>query len=290
MTVAFAEGETTAIAFGPEGPPDLVFLHATGFNARTYRTILEPLGRRFRVVAIDQRGHGRCRLAARPQSLRSWGDYVRDFLSLAEPSWKGAPPPVIAGHSMGGAVALMAAARRPGLAERLVLLDPVIPRGGPLALLLWLLPLSQRIAHIPISSAAMRRRDRFPSREAAVASYRGRGAFRTWQGPFLDDYVEDGFAPTGAGEIRLTCAPHWEAATYAGLRIDVASAARTVRCPVDVLVPERGSALRIGARRLRMLNPDLRIETLPGTSHFLPMEVPAVVRERLEQALEARRA
>ena len=288
LTVACAEGQTSAIAFGPEGPPDLVFLHATGFNALAYRSLLEPLGQRFRIIALDQRGHGRSQLPAEPAALRSWDDYVRDFLTVAEPLWGQAPPPVIAGHSMGGAVAAMAAARRPGLADRLVLFDPVMPPDGLRLRLLPLVPQARRIARIPIAAAAQRRRDRFPSRAAAQDSYRGRGAFATWQGAFLNDYVEDGFKDTDAGDVALSCAPGWEAATFAGVRGGVAAALKAIACPVEILLAARGSAVRIDAEHLRQLKPDLRVETVSGTSHFLPMEVPTVARQHLARALAER--
>ncbi|TWS94444.1 alpha/beta fold hydrolase [Reyranella sp. CPCC 100927] len=290
LTVAFAEGQTTAIAFGAEGPPDLVFLHATGFNALTYRSLLEPLGQRFRIIALDQRGHGRCPLAARPEALSSWTAYVRDFLTASSSLWGGAPPPVIAGHSMGGAVALMAAARQPGLADRLVLFDPVMPPDGlRLQLLRWL-PQSQRIARLPIAAGAQRRRDRFPSRAAARDSYRARGAFATWQAAFLNDYVEDGFADTETGDVRLTCTPQWEAATFAGVRGGVAAALKAIACPVEILLAARGSAVRVKTEQLRLFKADLRTETVSGSSHFLPMEVPTMARDRLERALMDRAA
>ena len=37
---------------------DAVFVHANGFNALTYRQILAPLTSHYRILAIDQRGHG----------------------------------------------------------------------------------------------------------------------------------------------------------------------------------------------------------------------------------------
>jgi pimeloyl-ACP methyl ester carboxylesterase len=58
-------GRMAGIAFGAEtATPDIVFIHATGFNARTYRTLLEPLGERFHVLALDMRGHGLTNAAA----------------------------------------------------------------------------------------------------------------------------------------------------------------------------------------------------------------------------------
>ena len=50
-------GYGTAIEMGPQDRPvDIVFSHANGFNALTYRSILGPLSDRLRILAIDPRG------------------------------------------------------------------------------------------------------------------------------------------------------------------------------------------------------------------------------------------
>ncbi|HYG26868.1 MAG TPA: alpha/beta hydrolase, partial [Caulobacteraceae bacterium] len=57
-------GEMSALDFGPADRPfDIVFLHANGFNALTYRSLLGPLSAGLRILAVDQRGHGESRLA-----------------------------------------------------------------------------------------------------------------------------------------------------------------------------------------------------------------------------------
>jgi hypothetical protein len=63
-------GHLAGLNFGrAQGPIDLVFLHATGFNALTYRQLLQPLADRFRVVALDPGPATRCRRARRPHPL-----------------------------------------------------------------------------------------------------------------------------------------------------------------------------------------------------------------------------
>jgi pimeloyl-ACP methyl ester carboxylesterase len=77
---------------------------------------------RFAVVAPDQRGHGESprftpdQLAAHPGELM-----VDDVVMLLEQLPR---TPVVIGHSLGGAVALAAAVRRPELFRALVLEDP----------------------------------------------------------------------------------------------------------------------------------------------------------------------
>jgi pimeloyl-ACP methyl ester carboxylesterase len=272
FTLRFAGGETTGVAFGPEGPPDLVFLHATGFNALTYRHLLEPLGDEFRVVALDLRGHGRSKLLRMLPALTQDG-----------------APPVLAGHSMGGATALTATAAKPVIADRLVLLDPVLLTFDAVLRAQRIPGIAQRIPRLSIAQGAAKRRTDFPSKQDAADAYRGRAIFATWADPFIEGYVEDGFVPAAHNGVTLACASQWEAATFAGLRHYAAPLLGRVKCPVTILKPERDPAIRVDDALLHRYKPDVVIETVPGTSHFLPMEQPDLVRDRLRAALEARR-
>src|ERR1700761_597697 len=110
--IRLPDGEMAALDFGDEARPvDVVFLHATGFNALTYRSILAPLAPSLRILAVDQRGHGLSRLPADPERLFSWKIFRDDLTALL--ATLDGPPPVLAGHSMGGTVSLLAAGRRP---------------------------------------------------------------------------------------------------------------------------------------------------------------------------------
>ena len=125
LSIPLADGDMAGLAWGDPGrPPDVLFVHANGFNARTYASILRALGDQLHVLAVDLRGHGRSTLPAPPSWRRTWADF-RDDLALLLDRLE-APPLVVAGHSMGGTTGLLAAARRPGRVKRLVLFDPVI--------------------------------------------------------------------------------------------------------------------------------------------------------------------
>lgn len=118
-------GEMAVLEFGPaDRPVDVVFVHANGFNGQTYRALLAPLSAGLRVLAVDQRGHGSSRLAANPERRRSWLDLRDDLLALLTALDQ--EPVVLAGHSMGATVSLLAAEAVPDAVRGLVLLDPVI--------------------------------------------------------------------------------------------------------------------------------------------------------------------
>lgn len=271
-------GGVGVLDFGPiDRAVDLVFLHATGFNARTYSLILEPLAQDYRVLALDQRGHGAATLAANPENRADWQDYRDDLLAVGEVL--NLEDVVLSGHSMGATVCLLAAGQAPGLARRLILFDPVIlptpfvASGGPFVL----------------AAGAERRRAVYDSRAQAFASYRGRGAFAGWPDAMLRDYVEAGFRDLPSGGVALSCAPAWEASTYRAQRHDSRAAFDRSACPIDLFKAEHNSATRFdpttetpnAAARI-----DLRV--VPDAGHFLPMQYPDLARKALVAAIEGR--
>jgi pimeloyl-ACP methyl ester carboxylesterase len=276
---ATGPGEVAALEFGPQDRPiDVVFVHANGFNAQTYTSLLAPLSAGLRVLAIDQRGHGATPLPAQAEGRRSWLDLRDDLLGVLRTL--DGPPVVLAGHSMGGTVSLLAAAARPEAVKGLVLFDPVImPR---LVALYARAPWTSGVLwkKMPIAQAALRRRAVFDDREAVVAAYTGRGAFRTWPEAMLVDYVDGGFLDREDGKVELACAPAWESSNYSAQGHDPWRAIRQVTGPVRILRAETGSTCRAGDSFVRR-GKAVVIETVAGTSHFLPMERPDLARDAI---------
>ena len=99
----------------------IVFSHANGFHAGAYRSLLSPLSTSLRIWAPNLRGHGASDLPVFARPKTSWRDHRDDLLALME-TIEG-PPPVLAGHSMGGRVALEVMRLAPERVERLALLD-----------------------------------------------------------------------------------------------------------------------------------------------------------------------
>ncbi|ACA15430.1 alpha/beta hydrolase fold [Methylobacterium sp. 4-46] len=273
-------GRVAALAFGPPGrPPDALLLHANGFTARTYRSLLAPLAGEMRLLAYDQRGHGATTLPAEPRGRRGWDDLAADLVAVLDRL--GGKPLTLVGHSMGGAAALLATARRPDRVRNLVLLDPVILRRRDA--LVARLPVLRRLIrrHSPLADMALRRRPVFPSRAAAQAAYRGRGAFRTWPDAALADYVADGFRDRPDGTVELACAPAWEASNFLALGHDIWGALARLARPALILRAAQDSTCALDRDR----PPGLTVETLPGTTHFLPFEAPERVRAAIRAAV-----
>jgi pimeloyl-ACP methyl ester carboxylesterase len=262
-----------------DGPVDMVFLHANGFNATTYHPLLAPLAEGRRIWAIDQRGHGLTDLPADPEGRRGWQDLRGDLLAVID-ALEGRP--VLAGHSMGGTVSLLAAAKRPERVRGLVLLDPVI--WLPLTTLAFNLPGMSRFAgRIPLVRNSRKRRADFPDLEAARKAYRGRGAFAGWPDDVLDAFLETGLKPSGDA-LTLTCRPDWEASGYAAQGHNPWGAMFRFRGPVRILRAETGSTCHVPDRPPGLFH--VRSRRVPGATHFLPMLSPDAVREALVVALD----
>lgn len=273
-------GEAAVLEFGdPARPVDLVFVHANGFNARTYTRLLAPLaaeGRR--IWAPDLRGHGHSRLPRPPGPMRDWSVYRDDLLALLQ-TLEG-PAPVVAGHSMGAASALLAAGKAPQSVSRLVLLDPVL--WSRRHSLVMRLPLLGRLAErAPIVRATLRRRARFADRELALAAYRGRGAFVGWPDAAIRDYLEDGLVETGEGDLALACDPAWEAANYGAQASDSWGAMARFRAPIALVKAETGSMTGISTPP----HAHITIETVAGGGHMFPLQKPEATRAILKRAL-----
>jgi pimeloyl-ACP methyl ester carboxylesterase len=271
-------GEMAALEFGPADRPfDIIFSHANGFNARTYRTILQPLAAELRILALDLRGHGASRLPTAIEDHQGWHEFRDDLLAVL--AALDGPPVVLAGHSMGGTSSLLAAAEAPERVRALALFDPVVmPADAPVD--------PKLLLESPLVNGALRRRATFPSHQAAVEAYRGRGAFRNWSEAQLADYVAAGFHDTPSGEVTLTCRPEWEAANFRSHNYDPWAAFAKSRCPIRILRAEAASTFRLEGREAALTaDGRIAVTTVPGTSHFLPMERPELVREALREAL-----
>ncbi|WP_433547255.1 alpha/beta fold hydrolase [Streptomyces sp. CA-294286] len=114
LTVTSADGARLHVeVYGNEGAPTVVLAHGWTCSIRFWDAQIRALVPEFRVVAYDQRGHGRT-----PASVTCSTDALADDLeAVLAATLAPGERAVLAGHSMGG-MTLMAAADRPGVAGR----------------------------------------------------------------------------------------------------------------------------------------------------------------------------
>ncbi|HKY50460.1 MAG TPA: alpha/beta hydrolase [Candidatus Limnocylindria bacterium] len=110
---------------GIAGEPPILLIHASLYRSEDWENIFPRLATRYRVVAYDQRGHGRSERAS-TYDLRAFAD---DALRMLRDVVKS--PAVVIGHSLGALAALVAAGDAPELVRALVLEDPPLKYGTP---------------------------------------------------------------------------------------------------------------------------------------------------------------
>ncbi|WP_037607298.1 alpha/beta fold hydrolase [Streptacidiphilus rugosus] len=110
------ERKMSYLDFGGEGEP-LLALHGHFNEASAFAPLAAALAPRWRVIALDQRGHGE---SDRPTGYAR-DDYVADLLAFHRHLGLGAVP--VLGHSLGGVNAYQFAARHPERVSRLIVED-----------------------------------------------------------------------------------------------------------------------------------------------------------------------
>ncbi|MFM9371682.1 alpha/beta fold hydrolase [Streptomyces sp. Da 82-17] len=114
LTAVSADGSRIHVeVHGPEGAPAVVLSHGWTCSTAFWAAQIRELARDHRVVAYDQRGHGRSPAVPGGYSTRALADDLEAVLAATlEPGEQA----VLVGHSMGG-MTLMAAAGRAKLEE-----------------------------------------------------------------------------------------------------------------------------------------------------------------------------
>ena len=177
--------------------PTVLGVHGITANAASWRLVAERLSG-VRVVAVDLRGRGRSNALGAPWSLEQ---HARDLEHVV--SARGLGRPVVAGHSMGGFVAVQLAAVSPELAERLVLVDGGLPT-PPLA------PLPDSTSATPeslLGPAVTRLEMTFASHDEYREFWRTHPAFGPWWNDAMTDYVDYDLEPVSDGRWRPSTTP-----------------------------------------------------------------------------------
>lgn len=167
-------GTLHGLRFG-DGPRTVLAVHGITASAMSWPAVAAALPDDWSMVALDLRGRGASRELPGPFGLDV---HARDVAAVA--SALGGRP-VLLGHSMGAYVSVLAAAERPELFERVVLVDGGVP-----------LPLPEgadpdEVLAATLGPALERLRTTYPSVEAYVDFFRAHPAL----GPAWDDTIED---------------------------------------------------------------------------------------------------
>ncbi|TGY87801.1 alpha/beta fold hydrolase [Marinicauda algicola] len=268
FTLALPEGDMAGYRWSRPGAPRILFAHANGFNARTYRQMLEPVAQRFEVVALDLRGHGRSRLPVDPSETAAWEVHARDLARAIEAL--GDRALILAGHSMGGSALVLAGTLTNVRPLGYVLIEPAILPD--LLRFATNTPLAGLVSrHTPIVRNAKNRFDGWDTVEAVFERYRAKAMFSRWADGVLEDYLADGLVKGADGRWHLACPPAWEAANFATQRHRIMRAVRSIAEPIALLKAGRGSTVYPVAALERA---GVQIDRAEQHGHLLAMDDP----------------
>ena len=243
----------------------LVFLHFFGGSSRSWRPVMNELAGEFPCVALDLRGSGRTDLAAGADEVANYGldALVGDVTAALGQLRPGRY--ALVGHSMGGKVALAAAADHsgaPGL-EALVLLAPSLATPEPM-------PDAERARLLAGHGSAV-----------AVRETLSQVTAQELRPEVLQTALEDGLAVRAAA---------WRAWLERGSRQDISARLERVRVPVHLLAGEKDANMtpRLLRREIAAYLPEAFArdpETVSGAAHLLPLEAPGAVAAFIRRAL-----
>jgi pimeloyl-ACP methyl ester carboxylesterase len=274
-----------------QSKPLLIFSHGNSFPASTYGVMLHSLKERgFLCKSIEKLGHD-----ARYPVSSNWPHMVQQLADFtAHEVEKSGQPAYLVGHSLGGFLSLMCAARHPVLGglpvKGVVLLDaPVL--GGWRATALSVAKRAMVVGSFSPGAVSSKRKQLWPSRDEAWGHFSSKKMFARWDPQVLHDYIDHGTydaAPDSshAGQRVLSFDRAVETAIYNTLpdNLEALLKRHPLKCPVSYIGGLHSVEMgRVGMALTEKVTKG-RIMMLEG-SHLFPMEKPLATAAAVEAAL-----
>lgn len=232
---------------GTSGKPVLL-LHGLGGHAREWDATAASLRPTCRILALDQRGHGRS--DRRPPDV-SRAAYVADAVAVVERLCD--EPVALVGQSLGGHTAFLVAAARPDLVASLVVAEATA--GGPN------LAAVERVREWLASWPTP-----FPSRGQALSFFGGDNTVaRAWVSGLR--WADSGWSPRFDVDVMTACL---RAAEERSWWDEWAS----IRCPALIVRGGHGILAHQDLMRMVATVPPTRVVTLEAAGHEVHLEDP----------------
>ena len=261
-------------------PTPIFFSHGNSFPACTYRQVFKSLhSRGFDVQAVEKFGHD----SQYPVS-DNWPHLVQQLADFVRAQKGQGPAPFLVGHSLGGILSLMCAARHPELARGVVLIDsPVI--GGWRATTLGLAKRTPLIGSLSPGRISQKRRNHWPSAESALENFQHKKAFARWDPQVLRDYIAHGTHDENSQRV-LSFDRDVETAIYNSLphKLDSLLKRHPLKCPAAFIGGTHSAEMRQAGMELTHKVVKGRVMMLDG-SHLVPLEKPVATAAAIEATL-----
>lgn len=280
MEFALPDGSLHALRFG-DGPRVIVAAHGITASAMSFGAVARHLPAEASLVALDLRGRGGSASLPGPFGMDA---HAADIVAVAE---RLGTPVALAGQSMGAYAALRAAARRPELFSRLVLIDGGLP-----------LPLPagadpDAVLAATVGPAIARLSQTFPGEQAYIDFFRQHPALSDEWNEDVEAYVRYDIAGEPSA-VRSKVNPEAVAADGRDLLINGASyeddlkilsvPAKLLYAPKGMLGAEPGLMPQALVDHWAALAPALAAELVAETNHYTILfkeQAAALIAQRL---------
>ena len=263
--------------------PLMHIAHATGLCANAYTALSQKLAENYEIIGLDFRGHGRSSATAVPANLHSWEPFYTDLERL----FRNQKQPIVAvGHSMGGTVSAVVAARFPELVSKLILIEPgfMPPLWRPFVYFVQKSGLSM---HVPFVTIVTKRKKSWKDNIEAMNELGIKGPFKHWRRNVLEDYLSQATKTHEDGSIELLCDPLWEGKILATAPVGIWSEVSKIKCPTLVVYGEKSKTFLPNVSvKLKKLLPNVSMIKMPNIGHFIPMEKPEELAEIISEFIE----
>ncbi len=256
------------IEVNPTSPQKILITHANGYAAGMYDYLIEALGAKHHVCALDFSGHGESESTL---DFTSWHFFSDQIFALLDHLHWGSATGI--GHSLGGGSLIRAAEHDATRFEKLILLDPVI--------LNTLIVTYIKLFGNSMATTARNRRAHFKNKEQALKIFSRHPANRTWQKESVEAYVHYAIRENEGG-AELCCNPPLEAKIFSMTEYSHLFRLRQVVCETHFMLPEKSRVCPQGiAQKIIRNNAKSAIHRLPKVGHLLPFENHALVLEHI---------
>ena len=252
------------LEWNPAASQTLILLHGNSANAWWWEASARAISSTYRIVAIDQRGHGDSEWV-RPASYAP-REYASDLARFIEHDSQRHGRPIVIGHSMGGLTVLAFGAAHHELARGVVAIDSAIvsSRGRDRYL--------RRLKGLPVVT--------YPDLATAKARYRLMPNEGEVAPEILSAIAEKSLARTDDGRWTLKFDRE---SFFGGDGMDVVEALRAITIPTLLVRAEHSRIMTVeGLAHAAEANPRARAVTIPGAHHHVLLEMPQAVARVIE--------
>jgi esterase len=249
--------------WGDPAAPPVVLLHAYTQHARTWDTIARGLADRFRVLALDQRGHGESEWAPDYHEVRFAGDLAAfaDALGLDRFS--------VVGFSIGGNAAGSYALLYPDRVQRAVLLE-CFTEGDESGDEPWLRAMRAHLGLLRTLPETVATPEEAAAAFRPLAPYAEEEELRRWMRGGLVKGPQDRWTWRYDPVFRVPGPSGRLVAPMPALRSRLAG----VTCPM-LLLAGADSWMVEPTAKMAAVNPLARLVTIPQADHWVPLDNPS---------------